>query len=159
MPRRHPQPGGHAAVAGRHRRERGGLRSNLFVIEAYTRQMLVRLVSLAGLGLLATLASARVAAHNQVVERAHDNVAASYHRILLLARHAEYDTLHVGTASLGVAAVIIAELIGTVALIALLIGSAERRNAGGRSSAPTPSAAHRRAGSTGGVSRLDPMSR
>ena len=127
MPPDHRHPSRH--IAGRHRRGPGRLRGNLLVIEAHARQVLDRLVAVAGLGLLATLASARAAAHGQAIEQAHDDAATNYHRLQLLARQAQYDILHVGGDGIGVATMIITELIGTVVLIALLIFWAERRRA------------------------------
>jgi hypothetical protein len=127
VPPRRPHPTGH--IAGRHRGGRGGLRGNLAVIEACTRHVLDRLLAVAGLALLATLALARVAIHNEATELAHDDAVVGYHRLLPLVRHARYDIVHVGGATIGIAMMIIAELVAAVALIALLIGWAERRKA------------------------------
>ena len=127
MPRRRPHPGG--LTGGRHCHRHGTLRRNLLVTEAYTGHVLDRLITAAGLGLLATLASAQVAVHDEATEQAHDDVVVGYHRLLPLVRHARYDIVHVGGASLGLAAMIVVELVSTVALIALLIGWAERRTA------------------------------
>jgi hypothetical protein len=139
MPPRHPHPTGQTA---RPRRRRRG---NLPAIEACARQVFDRLVAVAGLGLLATLASTRIAIRNEAAEPNNDGLVAGYHHLVPLIRHARYDAVRVGDVGTGVA-MIMAELVGTVALIALLVGWVERRKARSRSSSSTPSAAHRGGG-------------
>jgi predicted acyltransferase len=144
VPPRRAHPVGH--IVGLHRRGRVTSRGNLLVIEARSRRVLGRLVAVAGAGLLAALASAWVSIHNEATEQGHDDIVAGCHDLLALVRHPRYDIGPVGNGGIGIAAMIIAELLSTVALIALLIGWAERRTASRRSSTSTQSASHRRAG-------------
>jgi hypothetical protein len=95
----------------------------------HARHVRERLIAVGVLGILAVFLSAPITIHTGVVEHARDVAAAGHHRLHSLAAHARYDAVHVGGGSVSFSIMIVAELLGTLVAIALMLSWAEHRRA------------------------------
>lgn len=82
--------------------------------------------------------STPVTIHTGVIERARDVVAAGHHRLHVLVAHARYDAIHVGGGTVRLDFMIVAELVGTLVVIAVMICWADHRRARRRADTRTP---------------------
>jgi hypothetical protein len=118
-------------------RRGGGPVGAVFLIGPHVRHVLERLTILGLLGILAVAASAPVTIHTGVAERVRGVVAAGHHRLHVLVAHGRYNAAHVGGGSVSFTFMIVAELLGTLLAITVIVWWADRR-AGNRAVARTP---------------------
>ena len=109
-----------------------------------TRAVVDRVVTVVGVGLLAVFVSLRATADD--ADRTRDAIAAARRGTVTLTYRGRYDVGHLGAPAVDSAAMIMIELVATMALITLLIGWADRRIARRRPTAMPSPQSHRRAG-------------
>jgi hypothetical protein len=108
------------------------------------RTVIDRVVTVAGIGLLALFVSLRATADD--ADQTRDAVAAVRRSTVTLAYRGRYGIGHLGAPAVDSAAMIMIELVATMALITILIGWADRRIARRRPTAMPSLQSHRRSG-------------
>lgn len=108
------------------------------------RAVIDRVVTVAGVGLLAVFVSLRATADD--ADQTRDTVAAAHRGTLALRHQARYDIGHLDGREVASAVMIMIELVATMALITILIGWADRRIARRRPTAMPSLQPHRRSG-------------